>query len=510
MTYANASEGWKRYRLLPVVMALTCVFLWGAMFARLTEQIGIDKDWLFLYLCGIEMTQPQLHEQQIDLVKKIVATSGDDQAVYRATMRANYCNNYPFTSLSMYLAGQWQNWFGTSAAEDFPGFVVRSLWYGVVVSGGLIGILTILVAFALVKGPLRTSLFMAIGLAALCYLVVPPPVTNWFLYQSTPAPPAMVVKWWNVLLLGLHSWFHPAGPFTPFSTFARSLCAMLSFAAFAIRWSGRPAAAYWVPLLIGGVHQSTALILLAALICCDIAIRPRMLARISIIVPIGVNLAVILLRERMLAILGFSSSDVVIVAAIFLCLIAALALLRPVRTAVRAGWGGIEAWRQRTLEAVPLPFADALIIFAAWLGLILISYLASRNDAWYRLVYFWSELSPRYIGMFQLSFIAGILLPLVIMMESARPAASNWVKATVAAVMLVTATSLVMAERKRDLASQIRWTRSFDKTVAERKDVYVGDKVPTMRDETTWYYLLVRHAILGDRSLDAFFGKPKT
>ena len=56
MTNANASGGWKRYRLLPVVMALTCVFLWGAMFARLADRhIGIDKDWLFLYLCGIEI-----------------------------------------------------------------------------------------------------------------------------------------------------------------------------------------------------------------------------------------------------------------------------------------------------------------------------------------------------------------------------------------------------------------------------------------------------------------------
>ena len=117
MTKPDASALWKRYRLLPVIMALTCVFLWGALFARLADRnIGIDKDWLFLYLCGIETVQPQLHEQQVDLVRRIVAASGDDQVVYRATMRANYCNNYPFTSLSMYLAGKWQTWSGTSAA----------------------------------------------------------------------------------------------------------------------------------------------------------------------------------------------------------------------------------------------------------------------------------------------------------------------------------------------------------------------------------------------------------
>jgi len=331
-------------------------------------------------------------------------------------------------------------------------------------------------------------------------------VTNWFLYQGTPSPPARFVNWLNVLGLGLHSWFHPAGPYSAFSTFPRSLCALLSFAAFAIRWSDRPAAAYWVLLLISGIHQSTSLILLFALICCDIAIRPRMLARPAILVPIGVNLAIIFLRERMFAIVGFSIADVLIVIAISIGLVVAVAMLRPVRAAVRRGWSYVAAWRGRTIEAVPLPFADALIIFAAWLVLILVSYLASRNDTWYRLVYFWSELSPRYVGMFQLSFIAGVLFPLIVMLQSARPGTSRWVTASVAVVMLAIAISQVMGER-RGLASVIRGSQNCDKMTSERRDVYVGDKVPMMRDETSWYYLLVRNAILGDRRLSAFFGK---
>jgi hypothetical protein len=507
MTNPDASALWKRYRLLPVIMALTCVFLWAAMFARLADRnIGIDKDWLFLYLCGIETVQPQLHEQQVDLVKRIVAASGDDQVVYRATMRANYCNNYPFTSLSMYLAGKWQTWFGTSAAEDFPGFLTRSLFYGVIISGELLGIITLLTIFALAKGPVRTSLFIAIGLAAVYYLTIPPPVTNWFLYQGTPAPPAMLVNWFNVLKLGVHSWFHPGGPFSPFSTFARCLCALLSFAAFAIRWSDRPVAAYWVPLLVGVIHQSTALILLFALICCDIAIRPWMLARARILLPIGLNLAIIFLRDRIFELFGFALTDVVIAGALLVCVIAALAMLRLVRSTIQWGWGMIEAWRRRTLEAVPLPFADALIIFAMWLVLILISYLASRNDTWYRLIYFWSELSPRYIGMFQLSFIAGILYPLIVMLQTSRPTAFKWVTASATVIMLAIATSQMMVERT-GFAAQLRGSKAYDKVVSERRDVYVGDKVPTMRDETSWYYLLVRNAILGDRSLAAFFGK---
>lgn len=507
MTKTDASALWKRYRLLPVIMALTCVFLWAAMFARLADRnIGIDKDWLYLYLCGIEAVQPQLHEQQVDLVKRIVAASGDDQAVYRATVRANYCNNYPFTSLSMYLAGKLQTWFGISAAEDFPGFLTRSLFYGIIVSGELLGIITLLTVFALARGPVRTALFLAIGLAAVFYLTIPPPVTNWFLYQGTPAPPAMVVNWFNVLKLGVHSWFHPGGPFSPFSTFARCLCALLSFAAFAIRWTGRPVAAYWVPLLVGVIHQSTALILLVALICCDIAIRPWILARARILLPIVLSVAITLLRDRIFELFGFALSYVAIAAVLSLGLIAALAMVRPVRAAFLTGWGMIEAWRRRTLEAVPLPFADALIIFAMWLVLILISYLASRNDTWYRLIYFWSELSPRYIGMFQLSFLAGILYPLIVMLQADRPKAFKWVTASAVIVMLGVAISQATAERT-GFASQLRGAKAYDKVVSERRDVYVGDKVPTMRDETSWYYLLVRNAILGDRSLADFFGK---
>src|SRR5258708_1406768 len=165
MTGADASERWKRFRLLPVMMALTCVFLWGAMFARLADRsIGIDKDWMFLYLCGIEAVHPGLHEQQIDLVRKIVAAGGDDQAVYRATTRANYCNNYPFTSLSMYLVGKWQTQFGVSPAEDFPTFLTLTLRYGILGSGELLGILCLLALFILTGGPLRTTIFMTIGM----------------------------------------------------------------------------------------------------------------------------------------------------------------------------------------------------------------------------------------------------------------------------------------------------------------------------------------------------------
>jgi hypothetical protein len=503
---AIASEGRKRFRSLPVIMALTCILLWGAVFARIADRaIGIDKDWLFLYLCGIEAVHPELHEQQIDLVRKIVAARGDDQAVYRATTRANYCNNYPFTSLSMYFAGTLQTNFGVSAAEDFPTFFNRSFWSGVIVSGGLLGILCLVVAMAATTGPLRFSIFATVGLGALFFLAIPPPSSSWMFIQQTPAPPARLVNWPNTLAVGLHSWLNPGLPYSPFSVFPRCLCAMLALAAFAVRWSGRSGAAYWVLLLVSGVHQSTALMLLFALICCDIAIRPREFARISVVLPICVNLLVLMLRERMFAMLGFSSAGLVLAGAVSLGLVVALAMWRPVRSAVQAGWSILAAWRGRTIAAVPLPFADALVIFTAWLALILVSYLASRDDAWYRVIYFWSEVSPRYVSMFQLVVLAGLLYPLIVMMLSARPSAERAATAAIAVVMLIMAASQLPQERKGYAFQKMR-AAPYDRETTGMKDVYAGSTTPSMKDETSWYYLLVRDAILGDNGIAAFFG----
>jgi hypothetical protein len=514
VTSANPSSGWKLFRrvsVAPFVLALACVLLWGAMFARIADKtIGIDKDWLYLYLCGIELVHPALHEQQIDLVKRVVAGDADDQVVYRATVRANYCNNYPFTSLSMYLAGKWQTYFGTSPEQDYATFIRHALWSGIIVSGGVLGILCLLVSLAATEGPLRLSICAAIGLAALCYLAIPPPSATWMFYQSTPVPPGRMVNLLNTLGIGLHSWFNPGAPYTPFSTFPRCLCALLTFTAFALRWSGRPSVAYCVPLLVSLVHQSSASILLLVLVCCDIVVRPRLLARRDILFPIALNVLVIAFRERMFAILGFSSSDAAIMLAIVLAIVLgaglALAMLPPGRAMIRTGWSLLAAWRGRTIAAVPLPFADALVVFAMWFGVITVSYLASRNDVWLRVIYFWSELSPRYVGMFQLSVFAGILYPLIVTLQSARPTLQRAAAVSAAVIMLAMAASQ-LPQPRTGWAFQKKGGVPYDELTMRTRNAYVGSAVPTMKDETSWYYLLVRNAILGDSSISAFFGK---
>lgn len=509
MTDAILSRGWKSFRLNsfpPLIMALACVVLWGSMFLGISDRnIGIDKDWLYHYLCGIETVHPALHDQQIELVKDIVAASSNDQVVYRSTLRANYCSNYPFTSLSMYMAGKWQTYFGVAPTLDFATFLSRTLWSSIIVSGELMGILCLLITFRVTEGAVRLSIFMTVGLCALLYLTTSPPYMNWMFYQLTPVPPSKLVSWINISGIGLHSWLNPGAAYSPFSIFTRCSCAMLSFTAFAIRWADRPGTAYWMPLLVSGVHQSSAIILLLALVCCDIVIRPRILGRASCLVPIGMCLLVVVLRERMFSILGFSLSWVLMVAATLIALGLVILTLKPVRAAVWTGWSYLEELRSRTIAAVPIPFADALILFAMWFVLLFVSYFASQADAWYRVIYFWSELSPRYVGMFQFSVGAGLLYPLVAMMQSARPATERAVVVCFAVLMLIGATGQLAVDRT-GMLSAIKVARRYDES-SLRKDVYVGSTRPEMSDETAWYYLLVRQAILGDRSISAFFGK---
>jgi hypothetical protein len=108
---------------------LICAFVWCAIYARATDRNGrIDKDIVYLYLCGIEMGNPALHDRQTELAKQLDAVSAPDFFIYRAKMRAAYCNNYPFTSLSMFAAGKIQQKLGlTDPAKDFPVFLLNSI-----------------------------------------------------------------------------------------------------------------------------------------------------------------------------------------------------------------------------------------------------------------------------------------------------------------------------------------------------------------------------------------------
>lgn len=126
-----------------------------------------------------------------------------------------------------------------------------------------------------------------------------------------------------------------------------------------------------------------------------------------------------------------------------------------------------------------------------------------RNDTFYRVIYFWSELPSRYVGLFQLPVFIGLTYPVWLAIVRWRPHAIEVAAAAISCVMLFV--GIVQWRQPWDpimaLAGQ---ARQFDETVAKG---YAGDRGSYSRIETPFYYLLVRQALLGGEGTAEYFGK---
>jgi hypothetical protein len=493
-----------RLPALSIVALLACVLLWGSIFARMADKnVHLDKDFLLLYVCGLEIRDPSLHDQQLELVNTLVAKSASDHLIYRATMRAGYCNNYFLTSFSMYAAGELQRYFGiTDPATDFAKFVTRSIRWGTAISGEVLGVLCLICAFWAARGALTLATFGAVALAALMYLFVPAPNLSWMLH---PVPPARYVIFRDILGLNLYSWLNPSAVFSPFSIFPRCLCAMIAFAAFTLRWSGRSAAAYWAPLIVCFVHQSEAPILLAVMIACDLAIRPASLGRLAHVIPIALVAIVIVLRERMFSLLDLPWFIVAMILASIVGLGVVAFAIPSTRSIIRSGWSIVDRWREWLFGRLSVPFAEAIVILAIW-SVVLVVCFVLRRDIFFRVIYFWSELPPRYVGLFQLTVVAGLTYPVWLALLKMRPHVAREATAVIAGLMLVLSvhqwagpwtTPEVLASRSRQIEE------------ASAKG-YSGDEGSYSRIETPWYYLILRRAYLGGSGITEYFAKAES
>lgn len=495
----------RRFTLASLIAVLLSLVVWAGINGRIGENnIRFDKDLLYLYLCGVERAGQVSHDQQDKLVEHLIAVSASDHSIYRAKMRAAYCNNYPFTSLSMYFVGKVQQSLGmTDPARDFPAFLYLSLWWGMMLSGAFVGILCLLIVFWAARGPLVFPLFAAIALAALFYLTVPPPNLSWSLYQVTPTPPAPRVSLHHTFWLGLHAWINPGAAFSPFSVFPRCLCAMIAFAAFALRWSGRGGLAYWAPVTASFVHQSEAPILLAVMIACDLVARRKELLRPACMVPILLTVVLTVLRERMLSILGFSWVQIAIVLVVAVGLALLVVAVPKLRSAVTSLGSIIDRFRTSWFERLSLPVADTVVILLGWVAVVILCFAVSRIDQVFRVIYLWSELFPRYIGLFQLPVFAGLIYAVWPWILTKRTTATREALAVVSCLMLV----LAVAQWNRPwipTAAIVAQSQAFEKLLGQH---YAPDEGSFSKTETPWYYLMLRRAYLGGKGLDEYFAK---
>jgi hypothetical protein len=503
---ADAVASTRRFTFASLIALLLSLAVWTGIFGRVSDAgLRFDKDILYVYLCGVEYGAQASHNPQDKLVDYLVAASAHEHYVYRAKMRAAYCNNYLFTSLSMYAAGQVQRSLGlTDPAKDFPEFLFHAMRWGVMLSGALVAALCFAIVFWTARGSMVLPLFGAIALAALFYWVVPTPNISWSLYQQTPAPPAPIVSLHRTFALGLHTWINPTGAFSPFSIFPRCLCAMITFAAFALRWSGRGGLAYWAPIAVSFVHQSEAPILLGVMIACDLVRQPKALLRPACFVPILATVVLTALRERMFSIMGYSwVTAAIIVAALIGIAVLAFAIPR-IRQAVVSVWSMIDRLRMRWFERLSLTVSDTVVILVGWVAVVILCYVLSRHDQVYRVGYLWSELYPRYVGLFQLPVFTGLIYAAWPWVLKRRATATREAMVGVSCLMLVLAGVLWLRPWIPE-AALVAETRAYDPQV--RQQHYVQNESSFSITETPWYYLMLRDAYLGGKDFDAYFSK---
>lgn len=494
----------RQLTIASLIAALLSIILWSGTYAHITDaNIQIDKDPVSEYLCGAEFLNPSLHEEQTKLVAHLEQVIPPSQAhyVYRAQLRASYCNNYLLTSLSMYAAGRLQIYFGVNdPAKDFPAFLLSSMRWGTGASGALLGVLCLIVVFWTARGALMLAAFGAIVLAGVLYVKVTPPALSWMLYDTDASAPFAVLR--HIIKLGLLTWLNATVPFSAFSTFPRCFCAMVAFAAFILRWSGRGGLAYWAVIVISFVHQSEAPIVLVTMLGCDLLLRPQVLLTRPYVVPIAIGVIVIALRERMLSILGLPWVPLGEAVGVLVALVAVVSLISGLRSAVQSLWQTANGWRLE-LSKWSTPLVEALLILAAWFVILLICF-AFRHDQAYRVIYLWSELPSRFVGLFQFTVFTGLIYPACVMLMAKLPNASRLAFAGICALALLLAYNqwnLPWIPKETLVANSLK----FDEPVAKGYSGVAGASFSKI--ETPWYYLMVHKAFLGGDGIDEYFAK---
>jgi hypothetical protein len=146
--------------------------------------------------------------------------------------------------------------------------------------------------------------------------------------------------------------------------------------------------------------------------------------------------------------------------------------------------------------------AEAIVLVSVWLAVFVVCF-SFRNDTFYRVVYFWSELPSRYTGMFQLPVFAGLTYPLWTALARRGGLVREISVIAIVCGMLVLAFSqwrlpwystVELAERSRQI----------DVDVAKG---YSGDRGSYSRIETPWYYLLLKRQFVGGVSIADYFAE---
>jgi hypothetical protein len=242
---------------------------------------------------------------------------------------------------------------------------------------------------------------------------------------------------------------------------------------------------------------------LVTMICCDLVLRPQVLASRPYILPIAIGVIIIVLRERMLSVLGLPWLALGLALGIVIALVATVVLTPRLRFSVQSLWARVNNWRLE-LSRWSAPPVEALIILAMWLAIALVCF-AFRHDQVYRVIYLWSELPSRFVGLFQLPVFAGLMYPLWVALFAKYPP-----NVTRLAFAVISCLALILAVNQWkgpwiSTETLVSNSHQFDEPVSQGSSGVKGGSFSKI--ETPWYYIMVRKAFLGGDGIAEYFAK---
>lgn len=488
-----------------LVAAVLCMtMIWITQFGKFADRYAnpSDDDYVYLFFAGFQMFGPEsvktIHDRMLEY---LFHTAVDDDLYFRAVMRYQYVDNYPFTTGVIYLTGLALHAFQLAdPLKDFAAFLARSIYVSMIAVGVWWFAVTAAIILWLRDHRFAIAAALGMALATLSSEFIPSPTGSFnVIMQMTPTPPAPELSFQTVVATLIHHFISPSRMTSLFGIDPRNNMAVLAVGLFALRWTGRTAASYWLLVVFMFIHRSSGAFMLAIVLSCDLLVRARHLWRWPVLVPLLTCALLTVGQEKMasgLNLAGDYRSQLHILAGI----VAILALMAwRYRHAIASAIAATANWQERRFARIPLTATDlAIFVFGFFATIPLVFVLIDHVDP-YQVNLLWSQLHLRVIGIMQWPILTGVLYLGLTQFRRAEP---QW--AAVSMTFLVSIFCVWQAAHHpwQGPTSKIQLAAGVAHRLATETPKL---KTPTIRDEVVWYYAIAEEAVTGAPRLDQLF-----
>lgn len=414
--------------------------------------------------------------------------------INRATMRWDYVPNYIGALYLIDIAGGfWPESDQARSADYFDKRAAVGLSLGAFVASILAAVLIfgVLLAF---KDPLLALAAAALALIACTQATFDLGASNKIIGNFAKGEHfgfAETLRRIALLLLD------PGESTYVFGAAPRSVVTLLFVAVFLLRWKEHFAVAYAIFVPMALLHQAQAGLLLIMLVMIDLVVRPRLLVKPSIALPISAMLLVFAIRDGTWE---YFASGSVLLGVLALMLVGGAVVWHFRRRAdgTQHSWqAGIVGtwWSYDRITSMSVLVSDVLLLSIGWVTFFCVTWLGNWFATATESNILWNHIAGRMLGTFEPVFLlAGLFVGLNWLTQ--RFSLQPVVSVVGGAIVLVTVTVMWMAP------PWVLIPQVIDRNTSAMADLNESLSIPIQKfqskDEARYYYALARSLATGD------------